>query len=148
VVATEGNIAWDNGDHQIVLYDGAAERAITTDPSMQFGFVNPNDLGSNDTLPVYHFDAREFPAGATITEVSYAAIGTPADTAILFYSSTAAFGTPVVVDSLFMTSTSGDGPGLDNTTPPADGYLWMHWVGTPGFTGKISVQIFYTLDSN
>jgi hypothetical protein len=85
-----------------------------------------------------------FPEGATIIKTGYVAMGTPADTVIISYSTAAALSSGTVVDSLFLTAASGEDATPVNSAPTPEDYIFCHFVGSPGFTGTINIYIVYS----
>lgn len=111
---------------------------------LRIAINNPSLLASNDTIPIAHLDTLMFPENATIIKTGYVAMGTPADTCIIAYSTSATLSSGTVVDSIFMTSTSGEDASPVNSAPTPEDYIFCHWVGSPGFTGTVNIYIVYS----
>jgi len=105
---------------------------------------NPSLLAASDTIPIRHLDTLMFPEGATIIKTGWVSMGTPADTVIISYSTSSALSSGSVVDSLFLTSAAGEDAGPVNSAPTPEDYIFCHWVGSPGFTGTISIYVVYS----
>lgn len=123
----EGEIAWDDNDDALEVYDGSVSRLIASLGDGEVTIFAPD--GVNDQIPIFHVDADKYPHGIKLVNVQ---ITIPSDGAYSMVFEEWA-GDPAAAQNDIETVTTGAGDSymevtltdIDDSDIDADDYIFL-----------------------